>query len=91
MTYEQALTVATDYVTSKGVDHFGVNQHYVLIDTNVKDLFILDVDFPDGVRSKVWQFNFAGYESKPNMVVSGGIFVVFVDEDTGRCGSRVGI
>jgi len=91
MIYDQAFEIASDYTAVSGIIHYGCVNNYIITDTNIKDLFMLGPNFPGGVRSKVWQFNFACYEPKPNTVVSGGVVVVVVDDETGQCDSRVAI
>jgi hypothetical protein len=45
---------------------------------------LLDPDFPRGCRN-VWSFAFTMVEEEPDVIVSGGDCVIYVDDDTSIC------
>lgn len=44
-----------------------------------------------GNPTNVWGFSFVLYKEDPNTVTSGGTLSVFVDADTGACGTFAGL
>jgi len=92
MTQEEAFALAIRYIGDKGVTHYGCHSIHILSDFEMHGRsFEVEPDFPRGFRSKVWCFYFALIEPEPNTVVSGGDYVVFIDDETGSCGCTVTI
>jgi hypothetical protein len=87
MNQEAAFEIASRYISDKGITHYGCRAVHTFADIDMWDLsFKVEPNFPEGIRRKVWCFYFALFKPEPNTVVSGGDYVVFIDDESGACG-----
>ena len=89
MSESEAHKLAIQYFEMHGPTEFVYNTMYKIEDKELRrlnSLFRFEDGFPLGIRRKVWSFYFTPPNYEPDTVVSGGDYVIFVDDETGFCG-----
>ncbi len=87
ITAARAYALALDYVQKHGVVHYGCAYKGIWRSRYVR-AGAFGPTFPSGQRREIWYFQFAlEPPPEPNVVVSGGTYVVCVDGETGLCGA----
>ena len=84
MSEPEAYLVAEAYVRGLGATYYRCFSSG--FEMNFDPSPLEESELPPGQRAKVWSFAFTFVEDEPGTVTSGGGAVVFVDDQTGKCG-----
>ena len=91
MTEKDAYKIAVGYLLARGTTYYRCYSIRADADREMPPSCFPEDDPPAGVRQKVWSFAFTFVEPEPNVVVSGGDGVVYVDDETGACSYFMGL